>query len=111
MNLVTALLAVLMIPPTSWDFRDDNVSHVVTFAYPAHFHGTVDLWPTTRNPRAHGKVRVSRECGSVVALDVRLDDILPVQDFGAEFTSYVVWLVDADGKVENMGELKVCGDE
>ncbi len=112
--LTTALLAMWLSPAVGQNY--DSVSkaalhvfQVMTFSYPG-FNGSVTFWPTSRVPKAKGKVSIVRECETTIIV-ARLDDIPPAKSFGAAFNTYVLWLISPEGKLETAGEFVLHGDK
>jgi hypothetical protein len=86
----------------------DQVGGVMTFPYPG-FEGSVEFWSTVRIPKANGKAKI-RRLSETTSIDVHVDDLPPASSFGADYTTYVLWLVSPEGKLENAGELVLHGD-
>jgi hypothetical protein len=70
----------------------------------------VPLRSTDRLPRASGEARVERE-GGTTNIEITLDDMKPALLFGGDYNTYVLWVVSPGGRVENLGELVLDGDE
>jgi hypothetical protein len=87
----------------------DQASVVMTFPYPG-FKGSVDFWSTVRIPKANGKAKITR-LSATTSIDAYVDDLPPASSFGAEFNTYVLWLISPEGKVENAGEFVLHGDK
>jgi hypothetical protein len=86
----------------------DQVVTVMTFPYPG-FEGSVEFWSTVRTPKANGKARITR-LSEITSIDVQVDELPPASSFGADFRTYVFWLVSPEGKLENAGEFVLHGD-
>lgn len=70
-----------------------------------------DLLPTTRVPGASMKAQVKFEEGQF-RIEVEYKQMKPAVLFGGDVTCYVLWAVNRDGAVQNLGELWVRpGDE
>jgi hypothetical protein len=67
-----------------------------------------DLTGTSLMPKAHGSAKMEPDKGQFkLNLDIR--DLGPARQFGAEYLTYVVWAVTADGGQYNLGELVADG--
>jgi hypothetical protein len=86
----------------------NRVFQVTTFPYPG-FKGYVKLWSAQRTPKAKGKVWIARECATTI-IDARVDDLPRAQSFDTALTTYVLWLISPEGKLENAGEFVLHRD-
>ena len=69
----------------------------------------VDLKGTALMPQANGEARVEALQGKTnIQVDVK--DLAPPSKLGAEFLTYVVWVVTPDGRTLNLGELLINKD-
>jgi len=84
-----------------------EVVQVMTFPY-AGFEGSVEFLSTMRTPKSNGKAKITR-LSATTSIDAYVDDVPPANSFGADFNSYVLWLISPDGKLENAGELVLHG--
>ena len=64
------------------------------------------LLPTRRIPRASMKAKVKFEEGQS-RIELSYDEMKPAGLFAGDVTCYVLWVVNRDGGVENLGELWV----
>jgi hypothetical protein len=107
------LLALLLISSARQDYntvtRDtQRIFQVITFSYPG-FDGIVKFWPTVRTMDAKGSIRVTRKSGTTF-IDARVDDLPPASAFDGAFSTYVLWLISPEGKLENAGQFVLVGD-
>lgn len=71
---------------------------------PVDFKGTV-LAPYTK-----GDARVETKKG-VVSISAKFDKLLPANQYGPEFLTYVLWAVTPEGRASNLGELEMDGSK
>jgi hypothetical protein len=111
MKLISALwLAMWLTPVAGQDSATHKVNQVMTFSYPMDSSGIMYLSSTTLFPaETKGGVRFVR-ASVAIDIDVHVDHIPPAQKLGANFNTYVVWLISPDGEIQNIGELSVNGD-
>jgi len=66
----------------------------------------VDLIGTGLMPQANGEIKVDAKAGAT-KLEVFIKDITPPSNLGAEFLTYVLWVVTPDGRTGNTGEILI----
>jgi len=64
----------------------------------------VDLKPRTLLPQANGEAQVKANKG-VTNIELSVANMAEPTKFGAEFLTYVVWVVSPDGRASNVGEI------
>jgi hypothetical protein len=109
MKLITVLWLSMLLTPVAGQYpATPKVSQIMTFSYPMESGGIMYLSPTTPLPETKGTVRVDR--GSVaIDIDLLVEPLPPAQSLGANFNTYVVWLIAPDGEISNLGELRLNG--
>ena len=71
----------------------------------------VDLRGTELMPDARGEVKVEiKSRASTATLEVKVNRLKPPSTLGAEFITYVVWVVTPEGRTGNTGELLIDKD-
>ena len=66
----------------------------------------VNLIPTELAVGAKGSAKVEIKSGaSRASVEIDVDDLKPASTLGAEFLTYVVWIVTPEGRTSNLGEL------
>jgi len=65
----------------------------------------VDLEPTDLLPQASGEASVQAKQG-VTNIEVSVAGLAPPAKLGAEFLTYVLWVVSPDGRATNVGEIQ-----
>ena len=66
----------------------------------------VDFKSTDLMPQAHGEAKVEAKTGAS-NIEVSLKNMTDPSKLGAEFLTYVVWIVTPDGRTGNTGELVI----
>ena len=79
-------------------------------SYPEKTEIDVLFRGTHRLPMAEGKAEVKREKG-LTNINLKVDEIRPAQEFGGDFSTYVLWTVSPESQVVNAGELILNEDE
>jgi outer membrane protein OmpA-like peptidoglycan-associated protein len=60
-------------------------------------------------PGARGDAKVNSVTGKT-EISAHFEGLSPANGFGAEYLTYVLWAISADGRPQNMGELELAGD-
>ena len=63
---------------------------------------------TNLMPTAKGDAKVNAVTGKT-NIDVHFEGLTPANGFGAEYLTYVLWAISADGRPQNLGELELAG--
>jgi outer membrane protein OmpA-like peptidoglycan-associated protein len=66
----------------------------------------VDLKAGNLAPQANGDAEVQAKKGAT-SIQVSVEDMPEPTSFGAEFLTYIVWVVSPDGRASNVGELEL----
>ncbi len=68
---------------------------------------TVDMKGTELMPSASGEAKVEAKTGATTVVEVTLTGMKPPSNLGAEFLTYVLWMVTPDGRAGNIGEIPI----
>lgn len=68
----------------------------------------VNFIGTELEPSVKGDAKVDAVTGKT-NISVHLDGLTPANGFGAEYLTYVLWAISADGRPQNLGELELAG--
>jgi outer membrane protein OmpA-like peptidoglycan-associated protein len=71
---------------------------------------TIDFRGTVLLPKGKGQAIVESKRGRT-DIDVHFEHLAPVQQFGAEYLTYVLWAVTPEGHVKNLGEIIANGSD
>jgi outer membrane protein OmpA-like peptidoglycan-associated protein len=63
---------------------------------------------TNLMPSAKGDAKVDAVTGKT-NISVKFEGLTPANGFGAEYLTYVLWAISADGRPQNLGELELAG--
>ncbi|HWC76004.1 MAG TPA: OmpA family protein, partial [Blastocatellia bacterium] len=70
----------------------------------------VNLAGTTLRSQAKGEATVERwRKRNTSEIDISLDNMIPAYNFGADYTTYVLWAITPAGQVDNLGEFRLSG--
>jgi outer membrane protein OmpA-like peptidoglycan-associated protein len=80
-----------------------NYSHA-SGSTPVDFKGTVLM------PFAKGQSRVEAKKG-VVSISAKFEKLLPANQYGPQFLTYVLWAITPEGRATNLGALELEGNK
>ncbi len=61
-------------------------------------------------PTARGEAKVNSVTGKT-EISAHFEGLPPANGFGAEYLTYVLWAISADGRPQNLGELELSGNK
>ena len=70
----------------------------------------VNFAGTNLMPGARGEAKVDSQTGKT-QIAVKFEGLSPANGFGAEYLTYVLWAISADGRPQNLGELELAGNK
>jgi outer membrane protein OmpA-like peptidoglycan-associated protein len=89
--------------------QSDLPRQAIAITYPLDETVTVKFRGTTRLPRLKGEAKVKRagRRGTRVELDV--ENLPRATELGGAYTTYVLWAISPEGRLDNLGEIKRSG--
>src|SRR5262249_40556171 len=71
---------------------------------------SVILAGTTLRPTAKGEATVERwRKRNESEIDITIENMIPAYNFGADYTTFVLWAITPAGQVDNLGEFRLSG--
>lgn len=71
---------------------------------------SVTMAGTTLRPTARGEATVERwRKRNESEVDIRIENMIPAFNYGADYTTYVLWAITPAGQVDNLGEFRLSG--
>jgi outer membrane protein OmpA-like peptidoglycan-associated protein len=74
-------------------------------SYQLNTSSDVDLAPGDLTPQASGEAKIEAKKG-VTNIEVEVEGLPDATKFGAEFLTYVLWVVSPEGSASNVGEIQ-----
>ena len=72
----------------------------------------VPMAGTTIRPNARGEATVERwRKRNESEIDVKVENLIPAFNYGADYTTYVLWAITPEGQVDNLGEFRLKNGE
>jgi outer membrane protein OmpA-like peptidoglycan-associated protein len=107
-HLVFALSACLLF--VSAVFAQTDVERkTVAITYPLDETVTVKFRGTTVLPRLKGEAKVRRAGRRGTRVEFSVEDLPRASELGGIYTTYVLWAISPDGRVDSLGEIKRSG--
>ncbi|MDQ3666168.1 MAG: OmpA family protein [Acidobacteriota bacterium] len=89
--------------------QSDVPRQTVAITYPLDETISVKFRGTTLLPRLKGEAKVRRAGRRGTRVELSLDDLTRASELGGIYTTYLLWAVSPDGRVDNLGEIKRSG--
>jgi outer membrane protein OmpA-like peptidoglycan-associated protein len=89
--------------------QSDMPRQTVAITYPLDQTVTVKFRGTTRLPRLSGEAKVKRAGRRGTRVELSIDNLPRANELGGIYTTYVLWAISPEGRVDNMGEIKRGG--
>src|SRR5438067_5359455 len=89
--------------------QSDMPRQTVAITYPLEEAVTVKFRGTTRLPRLKGEAKVKRAGRRGTRVELSVDNLPRASELGGVYTTYVLWAISPEGRVDNMGEIKRGG--
>lgn len=102
--LAALILAALL--SVSVAAQSDVPRKTVAVTYPLGEEINVQFRGTTRFPRLRGSASVKRMNKSGTKVELTLDNMPRPYELGAAYTTFVVWAITPEGRVDNLAEIK-----
>ena len=89
--------------------QTDSPRQTVAVTYPLDETVTVKFRGTTLLPRLKGEAKVRRAGRRGTRVELQVEDLPRASELGGLYTTYVLWAIAPDGRVDNLGEIKRSG--
>src|ERR1044072_1285288 len=89
--------------------QSDVPRQTVAITYPLDPTVNVKFRGTTRFPRLKGEAKVRRAGRRGTRVELSVENLPRALELGGAYTTYVLWAVTPEGRVDNLGEIKRSG--
>ena len=89
--------------------QSDQPRQTVAITYPLDETINVKFRGTTLLPRLTGEAKVRRAGRRGTRVELSLDNLTRASELGGIYTTYLLWAVSPDGRVDSLGEIKRSG--
>lgn len=91
--------------------QSDVQRQTVAITYPLDQAVMVKFRGTTRLPRLKGEAKVRRQGRRGTRVEMSIENLPRATELGGIYTTYVVWAISPEGRVDNLGEIKRSGSQ
>ncbi len=107
--LLTATFLLTAIPQARAQAGGDVRRRTIAITY-FRDEVKVDMGGTTLRPEAKGEAKVERwRKRNTSEIDIRVENLIPAFNYGADYNTYVLWAITPAGQVDNLGEFRLSG--
>lgn len=89
--------------------QSDVPRQTVAITYPLEQTVNVRFRGTTRFPRLKGEAKVKRNGRRGTRVELSIENMPRALELGGVYTTYVLWAISPEGRVDNLGEIKRSG--
>jgi outer membrane protein OmpA-like peptidoglycan-associated protein len=89
--------------------QNDIARQTIAVTYPLDETVNLKFRGTTLLPRLSGEAKVKRAGRRGTRVELHIDDLPRASELGGIYSTYVLWAISPDGRVDNMGEIKRSG--
>ena len=89
--------------------QSDLPRQTVAITYPLDETINVKFRGTTLLPRLKGEAKVKRAGRRGTRVELSIDNLTRANELGGIYTTFVLWAIAPDGRVDNLGEIKRSG--
>ena len=110
-SLVSVVLLISLIAATNLPAaaQSDLPRQTVAITYPLDETINVKFRGTTLLPRLKGEAKVKRAGRRGTRVELSIDNLTRANELGGIYTTFVLWAIAPDGRVDNLGEIKRSG--
>jgi outer membrane protein OmpA-like peptidoglycan-associated protein len=102
--------ALWMLTASALAFAQSDVPRqTVAITYPLDQTVNVKFRGTTRFPRLKGEAKIRRAGRRGTRVELSVENLPRALELGGVYTTYVLWAVTPEGRVDNLGEIKRSG--
>ena len=108
-RILSLLLIAFFITTATVHAQSDLPRQTVAITYPLDQAVSVKFRGTTLLPRLKGEAKVRRAGRRGTRVELSVEDLPRANELGGVYTTYVLWAISPEGRVDNMGEIKRGG--
>jgi outer membrane protein OmpA-like peptidoglycan-associated protein len=109
LRILSLLFAAIFIAVPLVSAQSDLPRQTVAITYPLDQSVSVKFRGTTLLPRLKGEAKVRRAGRRGTRVELSVDDLPRASELGGVYTTYVLWAISPEGRVDNLGEIKRGG--
>jgi outer membrane protein OmpA-like peptidoglycan-associated protein len=89
--------------------QNDVQRQTIAITYPLDETIKVKFRGTTRFPRLKGEAKIKRTGRRGTFVELNIENMPRAIELGGAYTTYVLWAISPEGRVDNLGEIKRSG--
>ena len=109
LRLSLKTIALILITTASILAQSDLSRQTIAVTYPLDQTVTVKFRGTTRLPRLSGEAKVRRAGRRGTRVELSLENLPRANELGGVYTTYILWAISPEGRLDNLGEIKRSG--
>ena len=106
---IFGLLVVATLPATTVFSQSDLARRTTAITYPLNETIVVKFQGTTLLPRLKGEAKVKRDGRRGTRVELAIDNLPRANELGGVYTTFLLWAISPDGRVDNLGPIKRGG--
>jgi outer membrane protein OmpA-like peptidoglycan-associated protein len=107
-RVVSLILSVIFLSTSAFS-QGDVARQTIAVTYPLDETVNVRFRGTTLLPRLKGEAKVKRAGRRGTRVELSVENLPRATELGGPYTTYVLWAISPEGRVDNMGEIKRSG--
>jgi outer membrane protein OmpA-like peptidoglycan-associated protein len=107
--IISMLLMLSLCAPLRAHAQSDLPRQTVAITYPLDQTVAVRFRGTTRFPRLKGEAKIRRDGRRGTRVELSIENMPRALELGGVYTTYVLWAISPEGRVDNLGEIKRSG--
>ncbi|MBV9209267.1 MAG: hypothetical protein JOZ52_01490, partial [Acidobacteria bacterium] len=107
--IISLFLMLSFAAPPHLHAQSDLPRQTVAITYPLDQTVTVRFRGTTRFPRLRGEAKIRRNGRRGTRVELSIENMPRALELGGVYTTYVLWAISPEGRVDNLGEIKRSG--
>lgn len=109
LRLLSLLFVAFLITTPLVLAQSDLARQTVAITYPLDQSVSLKFRGTTLLPRLKGEAKVRRAGRRGTRVELSVEDLPRANELGGVYTTYVLWAISPEGRVDNLGEIKRGG--
>lgn len=109
LRLSLNIVALIILACSSVMAQSDVPRQTIAVTYPLDQTVTVKFRGTTRLPRLNGEAKVRRAGRRGTRVELSVENLPRANELGGVYTTYILWAISPEGRLDNLGELKRSG--
>lgn len=109
LRLLSLLFIAFLLTTAPVSAQSDLPRQTVAITYPLDQAISVKFRGTTLLPRLKGEAKVRRAGRRGTRVELSVEDLPRANELGGVYTTYVLWAISPEGRVDNLGEIKRGG--